>query len=410
MHSRHLTLGPLALVAVLGTGSGLLAPAAAAPVPAAVAAPGAPTPLDDARGCGQPEVPAHWGSIEHPAVTRIVAAITRTEWRWQRAVGTVEREYARESVAAVVLVRWTRAVGAVEREHAWTVVDRPARPGSPEEGHDETRVVTPAVVEEQWEYVQQQTGRTQWQREGWNAGENGAGWSPTGRTRTAETAPAVTQEVWVVDRPAVAAEPEVSHVETAWLADGTPPPAGSVPTGRTRDVPSGASGGEETHLPVGEQPAGDGWVEAGTAEISAAEEERVWLPDGTVPDPGFVATGETRAGTEVETTAGTSAVPPAGPGWTVLPDSAVEVEVAPAREIVDPAWVEDFVVTFGQPATPPCGEAVVPTGLPVVVLPSAPGGPHGAVAPATATAPATGTATGTARVAVPGTALPASGA
>jgi hypothetical protein len=218
MHSRHLTLGSLALVALLGAGSGL--------VPAAAATPSAPTVAGGAPDCGRPEIPAQWGSIEHPAVTRVVDAVTRTEWRWQRSIGTVEREYARESVAPVDLLHWTRSVDVVE----------------------------------------------------------------------------------------------------------------------------------ETDLPVGEQPAGEGWVAGATAEISAAEEERVWLPDGAVPDAGFVATGATRAGTpRLESTAVTSVRPPVGDGWTALPGSAVDVVVTAARElVVEPAWVEDFVVAAGQPATPPC--------------------------------------------------------
>ncbi|MDQ6526968.1 hypothetical protein RB608_25350 [Nocardioides sp. LHD-245] len=404
MHSRHLTLGSLALVAVLGTGSGLLTPAAAA-----AAVPAAPSPLGDTRECGRPEIPAQWGSVEHPAVLRTVDAITRPAWRWQRPVGTIEREYARESVAAVVLVHWTRTVVAVEREHAWTVVDRPARPGSSEEGHVETRVVAPAVVEEQWEYVQQQTGRTRWEHEGWNAGGDGEGWSPTGRTRSVETTPAVTEDVWVVDRAAVPAEPEVSHVETAWFADGTTPHAGALPTGHTRDVPSGV---EETDLPVGEQPTGVGWVEGATAEISAAEEERIWLPDGAEPEPGLVATGATRAGaSRLESTDATSVAPPAGDGWTELPGSAVDVVVVAAGEVVvEPGWVEDFVLVPGEPATPPCAEPAVPTGLPVVVLRTSVVVPDGAVAPATATSPATGPGRVPWAAVVPGSALPASGA
>ncbi|MBM7517887.1 hypothetical protein [Nocardioides nitrophenolicus] len=354
MHSRHLTLGSLALVAVLGSGSGLL--------PVAAATPAGP---DTVPGCGQPAVPAQWGSVEHPAVTRQVAATTRVEWRWQRTVATTEREYARETAAAVVLVHWTRTVEQVEHEYARTVVDRAAVPGVPEQGHAETRVVTPAVTAEEWEYVQQTTGNLRWRWAGWNAGDNGAGWSWTGRTREVEVSPAVTEQVWVVDHPAVPAEPEQSHVETAWVADGTPPPAGATPTGVARTVSSGA---EEQDLPVGEPPAGAGWVEGATAEISAAEEERVWLPDGTAPDPGFDATGETRPGpARVETTDVTSALPPAGEGWAELPGSAVERVVEAAREVVvQPAWVEDFVVVAAQPAGPPCAE--VPAGVPAGVL------------------------------------------
>ncbi len=397
MHSRHLTLGSLALVAVVGAGSGLL--------PTAAATPGTPARPGDQRGCGQPEVPAQWGTIEHPATGHTVPAVTGTAWRWQRTTVTLEREYARETAAAVVLVHWTRTTDLVEREHAWTVVDKAASPGSPEQGHTETRVVTPAQTAVEWEYVQQQNGNTRWEREGWNAGDNGKGWSPTGQTREVVVKPAVTEDVWVVDHEAVPAAPEQSHVETAWVADGTTPPAGSTPTGRTRVASSST---EERDLPVGEQPAGTGWVEGATSEISAAEEERVWLPDGTAPGAGFTATGATRPGAPVvETTAETSVAPPAGDGWSELPGSAVEVVVEAAQDVVDhPAWVEDYIVVPGQPATPDCvlpiDEGVDPAVV-VPVQPEVPAGvlgesevqpvitsitvPDGAVAPATAGAP-----------------------
>ncbi|GAA3550591.1 hypothetical protein [Nocardioides daeguensis] len=406
MHSRHLTLGSLALVAVIGIGSGLL--------PAAAAAPGDPGLPGDPRGCGQPEIPAQWGSIEHPAVTRLVPALTRSEWRWQRSTTVLEREYVRESAAAVVLVHWTRTSDQVEREYAWTVVDRPAEPGSPEQGHTETRVVTPAVTVVEMEYVQQQNGTTRWEREGWNAGDKGKGWTPTGLTRTVEVKPAVTEEVWVVDRAAVPAEPEQSYVETAWVADGTTPPAASAPTSRSRVASSST---EEQDLPVGQRPAGTGWVEGATFEISAAEEERIWLPEGAAPAAGFTATGATRSGTPVvETTAATSALPPAGEGWTALAGSAIQVVVEAAHEVVvKPAWVEDFIVVPAQPVTPACSEPGNGPVLPIdegvdppVVVPMLPEGPvpsgvlgttevnpiveqvvvtDGAVAPATAGGP-----------------------
>ncbi|TNM42018.1 hypothetical protein FHP29_08630 [Nocardioides albidus] len=416
MLDRHLTLGSLALVAVLGAGSGLLPPAAATPG----------TPLDaggaggagGANGCGQPEVPAQWGTIVHPAVTRTVEATTRTEWLWQRATATLEREYARESVAAVVLVHWSRTVEVTEREYARTVVDTPARPASPEEGHTETRVVTPAVTVVEVEYAQQHNGNTRWERAGWNGADNGNGWTATGRTRVSEVTPAETEEVWVVDRAAVPAQPEQSHVETAWVVDGTTPPAGSAPTGRTR-VASSAT--EEQDLPAGESPAGSGWVESATSEISAAEYELAWLADGTTPGAGFVATGRTRAGSPgLETSGATSSLPPAGDGWTQVPGSSVEVLVEVAHEVVEtPAWVEDYIVVPGRPATPACvlpidegvdpPTVVPPPGSPAPVpfVPAVLGVgevqpvidavvvPDGQVAPATAT---------------PATATPASGA
>lgn len=258
MHNRHLTLGSLALVALIGAGSGLLPSAAAPGEPRLRGLPGLSA---DLRGCGQPEAPAQWGSIEHPAVTRSVPARTRTESRWQRTTPTLEREYVRESAAAVVLVHWTRAA---------------------------------------------------------------------------------------------------------------------------------SSGVEEQDLPLGEQPPGAGWVAGATSEISAAEEERIWLPDGTAPEAGFTATGATRPGTpKVETTDAGSALPPAGDGWTALPGSAVEVVVEAAHEVVEPAWVEDFIVVPAQPATPACPQPGEGPGVlsldagvdpPIVVT-------AGALAPGSAAAP-----------------------
>ncbi|WP_408897234.1 hypothetical protein ACJ5H2_20225 [Nocardioides sp. R1-1] len=415
MRSTHLTLGSLALVAVVGVGSGLL--------PSAAATPGIATSPGDPRGCGQPEVPAQWGTVEHPAVTRTVPAVTRSEWRWERTVDTVERAYAREISAAVVVVRWTRTVDLLEIEHTRTVVDRPAEPGSPEEGHHETRVVAPAVVQTEWEFVQQQTGNTRWEDEGWNAGDNGKGWSPTGRTREVEVTPAVTEQVWVVDRAAVPARAEESHVETLWLPAGTTPPAGAAPTGATRVASSST---QELDLPVGESPAGTGWVPVASSQIGAAEEERVWLPDGVLPADGFLPTGETRPGApRQEATTVTTPLPPAGEGWSPVPGSEVVVALAAAyEEVVEPAWVEDFVVVPAQPATAPCaqpgdGSEVLPVdeGVdpPSVVpaLPEVPVAPAvlgetevqpvtGAVVPAGEVAPAT--------VVAPSGALPASGA
>ncbi len=116
----------------------------------------------------------------------------------------------------------------------WTVVDRAHVPAVAETGHHETRVVTPAVVQTRWEYLQQKTGKTRWEAEGWNAGDNGKGWEWTGATDEVVVTPAVTEQVWVVDIRAVPEVTELSHQESAWVADGEAPPPGSSATGATR--------------------------------------------------------------------------------------------------------------------------------------------------------------------------------
>lgn len=388
MDVRHLTLASLALVAVVGI------------APSAGAAP-------SGRPCGLPEGPPVYTSIEHPAVTETVPAVTAPGWRWQRAVPTVEHAYARTLTPATYRVRWTRVVEVREASYTVTVVDRPAAPETPEEGHEETRVVTPAVTVTRWEYVQQQTGHTRWERAGWNAGDNGKGWSPTGRTDVQVVTPEVTERVWVVDRPAVPAVPELSHVETTWVPDGGTPPPGAVATGVSRVA---SSTPESRELAPGVVPDGAGWTEGATTETAPAVVDVVWLGAGAAPAPGYDATGATRPGAPVvETTPEASAEAPAGAGWTALPDSLVELVVSPARVIeVLPAWVEDFVVP-GEPATAPCAAApaapVPPAApaAPAVEAPAAPaaeapGTPDGAVAGAGVGTPATGAvlpATGT---------------
>ncbi|MFJ9313123.1 hypothetical protein ACIRN4_02945 [Pimelobacter simplex] len=364
MDIRYLTLASIALTAVVGI------------APSAGAAP-------SGRPCGLPEGPPVYTSIEHPAITEIVPAVTAPGWRWQRVVPTVEHAYARTVVPAVRSVRWTRVVVVRESAYARTVVDRPFVPGTPEAGHEETRVVTPAVTVTRWEYVQQQTGRTRWEREGWNAGENGKGWSPTGATDVQVVTPEVTEQVWVVDRPAVPEVPEVSHVETTWVVDGAVPPAGAVATGGSREA---SSTPESRDLAPGVVPDGAGWTEGATTETTPAVVDVVWLRAGAAPALGYDATGATRAGAPaVETTSDASASPPDGAGWAALPDSVVELVVSPEHEMeVVPAWVEDFVVP-GEPTTEPCAAAPAAPAAPV-----APAAPDGAVAGEEVGTPATG--------------------
>ncbi|WP_157537098.1 LPXTG cell wall anchor domain-containing protein [Nocardioides sp. Root190] len=229
-----------------------------------------------AAECGQPAVPAVFESVEHPAVLTTVPAVTHLEWTWRRDVASVETEHAR------------------------TVIDRAHVPAVAEQGHHETRVVTPAVLTTEWEYVQHQTGRTRWEAPGWNAGENGKGWSPTGVTREVEKSAAVTEQVWVIDSPAVAEVTELSHQELVWVAAGAVAPAG------------------------------------------------------------YDATGATRPGAPVEELSpGTSAEAPAGVGWTQVAGSGVSVVDEEAHERVEQeAWVEDVLVTPEVPATEACASPV----------------------------------------------------
>lgn len=374
MHVRSLTLASIALAAVAGF------------APSAGAAP-------SGRPCGLPEGPPVYTSIEHPAITATVPAVTMPGCRWQRALPTVEHAYGRTVTPAVRSVRWTREVVVRASAYARTVVDRPFVPGTPEAGHEETRVVAPAVTATRWEYVQQQTGRTRWEQEGWNAGEHGRGWSPTGATDVQVVTPEVTAPVWVVDRPAVPEVPELSHVETTWVVDGAAPPAGAVATGESQVV---SSTPETRDLAPGVVPDGAGWTEGATTETAPAVVDVVWLPAGAAPALGYDATGATRAGVPtVETTPDASATAPDGAGWTALPDSVVALVVSPEHVVeVVPAWVEDFVVP-GEPATAPCAAAPAAPAAPVAEV------PDGAVAGEEVGTPATG---------ADATVLPATGA
>jgi hypothetical protein len=347
MDIRHLTLAPLALVAVVG-----IAPSASA-APAPTPAPVIPAPE---RPCGQPAVDPVYGTIQHPAVTETVPAVTREEWRWTRTVDVVERAYSRVVTAASGTVRWTRAVDVLERAFATTVIDRAYQAGTPEVGHHETRVVTPAVTQTLWEYRQQTSGKTRWEVEGWNAGDNGKGWSWTGRTEVREVTPAVTTQVWVVDHAAVPEVTERSHVETTWVLDGALPPAGATATGATRVASTST---DTRDLAPGVVPDGAGWVEGAYTETTPAVVDTIWVRDGDPVAAGYDPTGATRPGTpDVETTSDTSALPPAGDGWTPIADSRVVVEVVAARVVeISPAWVEDFIQVPGLPATPACAES-----------------------------------------------------
>lgn len=305
--------------------------------------------------CGQPAVPAVYETVEHPAVVTSVPAVTHLEWRWQRTVATTETEHSRVVVPARGTWTWSRTVDLVERQFAWTVIDRPHVPAVPEQGHFEVREVTPAVVQTLWEYVQHKTGNTRWEVEGWNAGANGKGWEWTGAIDEIVVTPAVTEQVWVVDSPAVPELPELSHQETAWVADGAAPPAGSTATGATRVAGSTL---ESVELPDGEAPAGSGWSRGAWNLTAAAVIDVVWVPEGASAPDGYDATGATRAGAPAhEETTATSATAPGGDGWEQVAGSATTVVDAAAYERVDEeAWTEQVLVSPEVPATEDCPE------------------------------------------------------
>lgn len=306
-HLPRLVIAPVALATAAVVGLG----------PSAHAA--------DPATCGQPAVPAVYAAVEHPAVVTTVPAVTHQEWAWQRTVATSEAEHSRVVTPATGHWTWSRSVDVLEREFARTVIDRAA---------------VPAVVVVMWQYVQQQNGNLRWERPGWNAGDNGKGWSPTGLTRDDVVTPAVT---------------ELSHVERTWVQDGDNPPAGATATGDSRVAGSLL---EDVDLPDGETPAGAGWTRGAFTPTSAAVTDEIWLPVGEAAPAGYVATGATRAGAPaVEQPAGTSAAAPAGAGWSPVPGSEVTVVDSAAHDRVDvPAWTEQVLVTPEVPATEACDE------------------------------------------------------
>jgi hypothetical protein len=269
------------------------------------------------RPCGQAAVPAVFVTVAHDPVIRLVPAVTHDEWRWQRDVTTYEYEFSRTSSDVT--------------EYLWSnkVVDQPvvpAVPGTAEQGHYETVVVTPAVTETLFEYVQQQTGKTRWEHDGWNgehAGvDDGRGWFKTGVTREDVVTPAVTDDTWVIDQPATPGTPaidEVSHQETTWAA--TSP--------------------------------GAGWTGPLDSHTVPGVTDTVWAVDG--PE-GYTATGESRVhDVTTEQTDGTSADAPDGDGWSQVADSRVAVVDVPEHtEVVGEGYTEQVLASPPIPASDPC--------------------------------------------------------
>jgi len=204
VHTRFLT-GGLAALAIAS--SVTLGPAALADT-------------QPARPCGQPAVPAVYVTVTHDPVLRQVPAVTHDEWRWERTVTTLEHEFSRVVTPSYTETDWVRELpSTTELEWVRTVVDQagaPAVPATPEVGHWETVVVTPAVTRTLVEYEQQQTGKLRWEAGGWNGdkddADKGQGWVRTGRTEEDVVTPAVTTQQWVVDEPATPGSPAVPAV------------------------------------------------------------------------------------------------------------------------------------------------------------------------------------------------------
>jgi hypothetical protein len=286
-----------------------------------MAAPSAYAEEGPARPCGQPAVPAVYVTVVQDPQLRVVPAATHEEWRWQREVTSYEHEFS-------------RVVSQATTEYLWshTVVDQaavPAVPGTAEQGHHETVVVSPAVTQTVFEYVQQQTGKTRWERDGWNgehAGvDDGKGWLETGNIREDVVTPAVTEDHWVVDAPATPGTPaidEVSHQESAWSA--------SSP--------------------------GDDWTGPLDSRTIPAVLDTLWAADA--PD-GYTATGAERVhDVTTEETDGTSTTPPDGDGWTAVTDSlVVVVDAAEHTELVGQGSTEQVLASPAIPASEPCPEA-----------------------------------------------------
>lgn len=302
-----------------------------------------------AEACGQPAVPAVYQTVHHDAVTTTVPGTSTTTWLWTRQVATTERQFST------------------------VVVDQPAQPGVPEQGHS---VTTTTVVT--WTYVQQTTGKTRCvDSPTWNAGDNGKGWDLVGPCDTTETT------TWVVDVPAVPAVPEVSHLEYLWVAEGDSAPAGYDATGATRPGTPVTETADRSATP----PDGDGWTQVAdsaqttttpdTVEVvTPAWDEQVLVSPAVPATPACTdpATDPTDPGTDPVTDPTDPSDPVAhpdpgivvaGPAVTVTPTAQTHEVLAahPAGTNPEPAGVVQAAHASQATATP--GPTLPNTGNPV---------------------------------------------
>lgn len=307
------------------------------------------------RPCGLPATPAVYTSLFHEPVLVEVPAVTHDEWLWERIVTTVEHEFAKVVSAAYDETDWTREVpGTVE--HLWSlkVIDRAAVaaiPGTPEQGHFETVVVTPAVTVTEFQYIQHKTGRSRWAPEGWNAGnDEDEGWYRTDNTRVEILTPEVSEQQWVVDQAAIEGTPavtELSHTEEVWAAS-TP---GADWTGPHDSRTVGGST-ESTTTTGDDLPAGNAWNKLDTRHVPAVV-DTVWAQ--TAPD-GYIPTGDTRDLAIPEQTDVPSAAAPDGEGWSRIAGSLVVVVDQPTTTDLIPGYTEQVEILPAMPATEPCVE------------------------------------------------------
>lgn len=372
-HTTRFLTGSLASLAV-ASGVGLAAPAAYADLPA--------------RPCGQPAVAPVFATVVHEPELRHVPAVTHDEWRWERQVTTFLHEYSTVVTPAYTVNDWARTLPVItEFEWSHKVVTQEARPAVPsvqEAGQWEVvETATPGSPTE-FEYVQQQTGRTRWEADGWNGEvsgvDHGQGWVRTGQVRQ-----------WVVTQEATngsEAVPEVSHLEYTW---GTTSPGADWT--RTDATPRTSGGGTETTTTHDDGvPSGAGWSKTASHVVDAVV-DTLWAHDA--PD-GYTATDAApQPEVSTESTEGTSPTSPEGDGWSKVAGSLVTIVDQDAATQLVGGGTEQVLVTAGLPATDACAEVKVGTSH--VAAPTA-GGSTASGSSATVAAPADA-----------GTVLPATG-
>lgn len=326
------------------------------------------------RPCGQPATTAVYVTVVREGVLVQVPAVTHDEWRWQRTVTTLERQFSRIVEAAYTETDWTRTLpGTTEYEWVRTVIDQAAVPEVPatiETGHWEDVVGTPTQSVVEYEYRQQTTDKLRWAPDGWNGEvgdiDHGRGWTKTGRARQ-----------WVVDHaatPGSPAVPETSHLEYTWSAASPGADWNGPLDSRT------TGGGTETATTTnGRPPTGAGWVQTGAPRTVPAVVDTIWAEEA--PD-GYTPTGAERGRDVVEQTEGTSPVAPEGDGWTVIEATRTTVVDHEAHTETLDGGTDQVLVRPAQDATAPC--PVVEAGEAPSVTPGGqPGSEHSAVSAAT---------------------------
>jgi hypothetical protein len=372
--TRILT-GSLATLAVASC-VGLAAPAAYADAPA--------------RPCGQPAVPAVFATVVSEPVLRQVPAVTHDEWRWERHLTTLLREYSKVVTPADTTHTWTRTSPDVtEFEWSLKVVTQAARDavaGTAEVGEWQDVDSAPTGTRVEYEYVQHQTGNTRWEAAGWNGVkddvDHGVGWAVTDHARQ-----------WVVTQGATQgsdAVPEISHLEYQWSA--TSPGAEWTRTSAAPHVTPGATETKTTH---GAADPGNGWTLLHTDTVPAVVDTK-WASEA--PE-GYTETGaDPQEQESTDSTAGTSATAPQGDGWSKVTDSKVTVIDHEASTELVGGGTQQVLVRPALSATDACPTAAPSTQH--VAGPKASG-------PTTSDAAATGKAAASAHATT--TVLPATG-